>query len=99
MPTLNENYGHSIVESLLTGCPVIISDQTPWTDLQENNAGYSLPLNDRQKFIDAIAQAAEMNQAAFAKKSEAANNYICKKTDLNLVLTQYKTLFNDCIKN
>ena len=33
LPTLNENYGHSIVESLLSGCLVIISDKTPWQDL------------------------------------------------------------------
>jgi len=99
MPTLNENYGHSIVESLLSGCPVIISDQTPWTDLEENNAGFSIPLNDRKKFVEAIRYAADMDQSAFSKKSKAANDYICKKIDLNLVLTQYKTLFNDCIKN
>ncbi len=30
LPTLHENYGHVIVESLSAGCPVIISDQTPW---------------------------------------------------------------------
>ena len=39
LPTLNENFGHSIVESLLSGCPAIISDQTPWDDLEKNNAG------------------------------------------------------------
>jgi glycosyltransferase involved in cell wall biosynthesis len=35
MPTRGENYGHTIIESLSAGCPVIISDQTPWRKLKE----------------------------------------------------------------
>lgn len=30
-PTLGENFGHVVAESLSAGCPVICSDQTPWT--------------------------------------------------------------------
>ena len=33
MPTTGANFGHSIVESMLMGRPVVISDQTPWTDV------------------------------------------------------------------
>jgi glycosyltransferase involved in cell wall biosynthesis len=99
LPTLNENFGHSIVESLLCGCPVIISDQTPWNDLNDFNAGYAIALNDKKQFVDAIIEAAKLNQDDFTKKSKATNDYIQKKIDLTIVLNQYKTLFNDCIKN
>ena len=34
-PTLSENYGHVIAESLAVGTLVIISDQTPWNDVNE----------------------------------------------------------------
>jgi glycosyltransferase involved in cell wall biosynthesis len=34
LPTLHENYGHAIVEAFQCGCPVIISDCTPWRNLQ-----------------------------------------------------------------
>ena len=37
MPSQGENYGHSIVESFMAGRPVIISDKTPWKDLQVVN--------------------------------------------------------------
>jgi len=37
-----ENFGHSIGESLLEGCPVLISDQTPWSFVAEQNAGFVL---------------------------------------------------------
>ena len=35
MPSTGENFGHVILEALQTGTPVIISDRTPWRNLQE----------------------------------------------------------------
>ncbi|MFF3855561.1 glycosyltransferase [Micromonospora sp. NPDC002575] len=32
-PTLGENYGHVILESLAAACPVVCSDETPFSDL------------------------------------------------------------------
>ena len=46
LPTLNENFGHVIVESILNGLPVIVSENTPWTVIiNKNGFGKSLPLN------------------------------------------------------
>ncbi|MEO6301993.1 MAG: glycosyltransferase [Bacteroidia bacterium] len=98
LPTLNENFGHSIVESLLTGCPSIISDQTPWNDLEKNNAGFAIDLNNKQKFIDAIVAMAKLNQEAFSQKSNAANSYISSKIEVEKSINLYKSLFNG-IKN
>lgn len=44
MPTFNENYGHAIVESFVAGLPVVISDRTPWRNLEKINAGWDIPL-------------------------------------------------------
>lgn len=44
MPTLHENYGHAIVESWGFGRPVLLSDNTPWSDLQKLGLGYSTAL-------------------------------------------------------
>lgn len=99
LPTFNENFGHSIVESLLCGCPVIISDQTPWNDLEANDAGYAIPLNEKEKFITAIKACVKLNQEEFSARSQKAINYISKKIDLGLITQQYKTLFNESIKN
>jgi glycosyltransferase involved in cell wall biosynthesis len=38
-PTLGENFGHVIVESLSSSCPVLCSDRTPWTKLLEEGGG------------------------------------------------------------
>lgn len=32
-PTLGENFGHVIAESLAAGCPVMCADVTPWTEV------------------------------------------------------------------
>ena len=39
VPTLGENFGHAIAESLSASCPVLCSDQTPWTEVLEGGGG------------------------------------------------------------
>ena len=46
LPTLHENYGHSIVEAWANSCPVMISDRTPWKNLKLSGVGWDLPLNE-----------------------------------------------------
>ena len=45
LPTLGENYGHSIVEALMRGLPVIISNKTPWVNLKKHGCGWDLSLD------------------------------------------------------
>jgi glycosyltransferase involved in cell wall biosynthesis len=44
MPTRGENFGHAIAESFNHGVPVIISDRTPWRQLQQKGIGWDLEL-------------------------------------------------------
>lgn len=56
--TRGENFGHAVVEALLAGCPVLLSDRTPWTDLTEAGAGWTVPPDDTAAaaaIIDAYA--------------------------------------------
>jgi glycosyltransferase involved in cell wall biosynthesis len=62
-PTLSENYGHVIAESLIVGTPVIISDQTPWRELEGAGAGWDIALDDRDKYIEAINKIIQMTQS------------------------------------
>jgi glycosyltransferase involved in cell wall biosynthesis len=61
-PTLNENFGHVILEALLARLPLILSDQTFWRDLQASDAGFDLPLSDDPGFDAAIRSFVEMDQ-------------------------------------
>ncbi|MCK4445463.1 MAG: glycosyltransferase family 4 protein [Candidatus Marinimicrobia bacterium] len=88
LPTLGENFGHVILESLVTGCPVLISDQTPWRDLEEKGVGWDLPLNRREKFHEVLQRCIDMNEQEYNILSKRAHKFGLKtiedKTALNL---------------
>lgn len=54
LPTKGENFGHVIFEALAAGTPVLISDQTPWTDLEEKGVGWVRSLENKQDFSKII---------------------------------------------
>jgi glycosyltransferase involved in cell wall biosynthesis len=54
LPTFSENFGHSIVESLIVGTPVLISNNTPWRNLEIQNFGWDLDLDDITMFISVL---------------------------------------------
>lgn len=72
MPSLSENFGHSILESFITGTPVIISDQTMWKNLQEKKAGFDLSLSQKEKFISVIQRCVEMEGGEYRQWSAGA---------------------------
>jgi len=87
MPTRGENYGHIIIESLSAGCPVIISDQTPWhfptpvlpLPIGEGAgvgfSGWDIPLSNPPEFIEVIEHCAAMNQDEYDQMSRNAFAY------------------------
>lgn len=75
LPTQGENFGHAIFEAFAAGLPVIISDQTPWKDLQNQQIGWDLPLDQPAAFAEAIARAAMMRQAQYAQWSAQAQAF------------------------
>lgn len=48
LPSRGENFGHVILESLMSGRPVLISDQTPWRGLAKEQCGWDLALDSNQ---------------------------------------------------
>lgn len=67
LPTKHENYGHSIVESWMYGCPVLISDSTPWKNLEMECVGWNIPLEEPEKFKKAILQLIDMDKVTYNK--------------------------------
>ncbi|MDA8486166.1 glycosyltransferase family 4 protein [Pseudomonas resinovorans] len=59
-PTRGENYGHVIAESLSAGTPVLLSDQTPWLDLESQGLGWDMPLDSPKAFAEQIDKFAGM---------------------------------------
>lgn len=85
-PTFSENYGHVIIEALASGCPVIVSDRTPWDDLQEAGAGYVCALEDGAAFENAVQRVIDASGSA---GRSAARRYAQKRMDLDTLREAY----------
>jgi glycosyltransferase involved in cell wall biosynthesis len=72
LPTLGENFGYVILEALAAGCPVIISDRTIWTAVQERKAGWTISLYNGKKWNKTIGQCIGMNQTEYSSMSKNA---------------------------
>ena len=93
MPTTGENFGHSIVEAMLMGKPVVISDQTPWTDVN-GNGGFAISLNDEMAFITVLEELVEMNIDKYSVLSRQIENYIKGKLNVDDIIHQYIRAFD-----
>ncbi len=94
LPTQGENFGHSIYEALINGLPVIISDQTPWRNLEREAIGFDIALQDKRAFIKAIATLCEFDQTAFDNMTAKSLSYINRKLDLEKIKSHYIHLFH-----
>jgi glycosyltransferase involved in cell wall biosynthesis len=94
-PTLGENFGHAILESLSYGTPVLISDQTPWNDLKQKNAGMAYNLKQTELFVNYIKGIALMDKFKFKILSDNAFEYYknFEKTQKENI-EKYKEMFS-----
>jgi len=75
LPTQTESFGYAIVEAMAAGLPVLISDQTPWRDLQRAGCGWDLPLGDPARFAKVIDEVVTWDRAQADQASERARAY------------------------
>ena len=82
------------MESWQNGCPVIISDQTPWIDIKEQKTGFAIPLSDPSEYVKVVNYFSEMNQDTFNKWSNSAYNFAKSFTQKPQLIINTKKLFN-----
>jgi glycosyltransferase involved in cell wall biosynthesis len=98
-PTLGENFGHVIPEALAAGCPVLLSDQTPWQDFAEQGVGWVIPLAEDKQWIEAIQQCVDMDTETFDKMSAQSKAYIAKLSKSTSDIDSNRDLFATTIVN
>jgi glycosyltransferase involved in cell wall biosynthesis len=97
LPTKGENFGHAIVESLLAGCPVLISDLTPWHNLEERRAGWDLSLADPEAFARVVQHLVSMSAEEWASWSDGARRLGTEIAANPEVDESYRALFRATI--
>jgi glycosyltransferase involved in cell wall biosynthesis len=93
-----ENFGHAILEALSIGLPVIISNRTPWKDLEYKTIGWDINTKNTSHILKAINTIMEMSDLEYAKWSKAAFEYAVDIINNPKVLEQNKALFLNATK-
>jgi glycosyltransferase involved in cell wall biosynthesis len=76
LPTRGESFGHIIAEALASGCPLIISDKTPWINLKEKGIGWDLPLDSEKLWIDTLRCCIDLDNDSYSGLAINARNYL-----------------------
>lgn len=90
-----ENFGHAILEAFSAGCPVIISDQTPWKDLYSKKIGWDVDINDENEITRTLNRASEMSQTEYREWSKNAMEFYGSFSENPELLKNNLKLFND----
>ncbi len=93
LPTRNENFGHAIVETLLCGRPVIISNQTPWNSVHDF-CGFVCDLQQPSCFQESILKALSMNNEKFVQFCENSTTFINQKLEIEKLRKEYLNMFS-----
>ena len=94
LPTLGENFGHVIHEALHSGIPVLISDRTPWIDIEDYGAGWIGSLDNPLFFTTTIENISIMKRAELDSYKLRAFKYANIFNNSNNSLNKNIELFN-----
>lgn len=97
-PTRSENFGHIVLESMAAGCPVIISDQTPWRRLAKQGAGWDIPLADKEGFRRIIQRCIDMGSKEFDALSQSTREASVKLLNNEKSIVQNRLMFETILR-
>jgi len=75
LPSHGENFGLSIAEALAEGVPALVTDTTPWTALEREQAGWCVPW---AAFGAALRQATSLEPAARREMGRSARAWVLR---------------------
>jgi glycosyltransferase involved in cell wall biosynthesis len=93
-PSKSENFGHAILEALSAGKPVITTNTTPFTILNEYKAGYTVAINQLESELSsAIDQFSKMGPDEFSTYQKGAAHFANNFINVNNLKKQYAEMF------
>ena len=93
-PTKGENFGQVIWESLACGCPVLISDQTPWNNIESHHVGWVRSLSMMENFSK-VLQGIIDNNLEYHFDRQNIYNYALQVANTNKSIMDNKKMFNN----
>ena len=92
-PTCSENFGHVIFESLKSSCVPLISDKTPWSDIEKHASGFVFSLTDINSFTSKIEEISSLSLKDLNKIKENCYNFAKQKYEESTHKSGYEVLF------
>lgn len=99
MPTQNENFGHIFLEALSAGCPLIISDRTPWQNLEARGVGWSIPLENPSEWQIIVDKCLDMGQLEYLALSDNSRQFVGKWLNENDLAKETLNMFQVALSN
>lgn len=93
LPTKGENYGHVIYEALASGCIPVISDQTPWQDLDKLSCGHVISLQRMEQFQETIQKWIDVGEEEMRQTRRRAVEHAQQKYQKAVQESAYERIF------
>lgn len=97
-PTLGENFGHVIIESLIAKTPVIVSDQTPWKELEKKEIGYDISLKNPKQWEECLLRLEKMSKIEYERQINSIKIFLNNDLKISEDVQKLKIFFNSYIK-
>ena len=73
--------------------PVIISDQTPWHNLIEANAGWEISLQSQEEFLKILEKVYCMGNIEYQEMRQCAFKYFMDRSNTEELINSYNKFF------
>ena len=93
LPTQGENFGHAIFDSLASGVPVIISRNTPWKDIDIEQAGFYIDQNDSGSLRELLGKISLLSATDYNSIRQGSLAYAAEFWNQKNYLNEYGFLF------
>lgn len=98
LPSKNENFAFSVCEAMSIGSVVLTSNETPWEEINQLQAGFCLNLNNIDDIVNSLKKILNLTDQDFLKIGNNAKNYIKSKFDLESnIINKYINLYKSCL--
>ena len=92
-PTLGENFGHVVLESLAAGTPVIVGSDTPWHGIETSGAGWVCDPTDPEAIAELIEHFLSLDEETHERMRIAAYNLALEVLNDSSGVNAHRTMF------
>lgn len=98
LSTLSESFGHVVLEAMAGGCPVVLSDRTPWLEMESKGLGWEIPLEEKEKWKEILQHCVDMSADEYEPMAKRAREHAVEKLDSPEIINANYELFEKAIR-